>query len=183
VGALFKAYVASLRAAGKRSADFAEGILDAAAAAIGSSRPAGEVTPGEIVPHLATVHDRGAKVQAVIIRVYMRAAFAYGLKAEHDYTRQDAGARWGLTSNPITAKAARPSVGRRRVLLGLLQKHRCATPEPAARHRGAKSSSWCQHRIRPAHRRAHARRGMTIHATVSPTAESTVVESSGSPKG
>jgi hypothetical protein len=35
-----------------------------------------------------------------MVRTYLRAAFAYGLQAEHSYTK-DAGARWGLTSNPI----------------------------------------------------------------------------------
>jgi hypothetical protein len=58
---LFTAYAGNLRAAGKRSADFVEGILDTAAEAIGSSRPAAEVTPGEIVPHLATVRDRAQR--------------------------------------------------------------------------------------------------------------------------
>ena len=70
---------------------------------IGSSRPAAEVTPGDIVPHLSAIHDRGAKVHAAKVRAYLSAAFAYGLKAEHDYTRKDAGARWGIASNPISA--------------------------------------------------------------------------------
>jgi integrase len=103
VGELFGAYVASLRAAGKRSAYLVEGFLETAGAAIGSSRPAAEVTPGDIVPHLSAIHDRGAKVHAAKVRTYLSAAFAYGLKAEHDYTRKDAGARWGIASNPISA--------------------------------------------------------------------------------
>jgi hypothetical protein len=103
VAELFTAYVASLRAAGKRSADLVEGFLETAGAAIGSSRPAAEVTPGDIVPHLSSIHDRGAKVHAGKVCAYLSAAFAYGLKAEHDYTRKDAGARWGIASNPIAA--------------------------------------------------------------------------------
>jgi integrase len=102
VGELFTAYVASLRAAGKRSAKIVERSLVAAAESIGSSRPAAEVGPGDVVPHLAAIHDRGAAVHAAMVRAYLRAAFAYGLKSEHSYT-QDAGARWGLTSNPIAA--------------------------------------------------------------------------------
>jgi hypothetical protein len=43
VGELFGAYVASLRAAGKRSADLVENFLETAGAAIGSSRPAAEI--------------------------------------------------------------------------------------------------------------------------------------------
>jgi hypothetical protein len=99
---LFTAYVASLRAAGKRSAKIVERSLVAAAESIGSSRPAAEVGPGDVVPHLAAIHDRGAAVHAAMVRAYLRAAFAYGLKSEHSYT-QEAGARWGLTSNPIAA--------------------------------------------------------------------------------
>jgi hypothetical protein len=101
VGKLFAAYVGSLTAAGKRSADLVDGFLETAVAAIGPNRPAAEVTPGDIVRHLSAIHDRGAKVHAA--RAYLSAAFAYGLKAEHDYTRKAAGARWGLTSNPIAA--------------------------------------------------------------------------------
>jgi integrase len=94
--------VASLRAAGKRSAKIVERSLVAAAETIGSSRPAAEVAPGDVVPHLAAIHDRGAKVRAAMVRTYLRAAFAYGLQSEHSYT-QAAGARWGLTSNPVVA--------------------------------------------------------------------------------
>jgi integrase len=38
-----------------------------------------------------------------MVRAYLRAAFAYGLQAEHSYTPQDAGARWGIASNPVAA--------------------------------------------------------------------------------
>jgi integrase len=102
VAELFTAYVAILRAAGKRSARIVERSLVAAAESIGSGRPAAEVAPGDVMPHLAAIHDRGAKVRAAMVRTY-RAAFAYGLKSEHDYTRRDAGARWGLTNNPVIA--------------------------------------------------------------------------------
>jgi integrase len=100
---LFSAYVASLRAGDKRSADFAEGILAKAAVSIDSSRPAAEVTPDDVVPHLSAIHDRGAKAHAITVCSYLSAAFSYGMKSEHDYTRKDAGASWGIKSNPIAA--------------------------------------------------------------------------------
>jgi integrase len=103
VGELFSAYVASLRAAGKRTADKVEYMLLAAGSAIGAERPASEVAPRDVVAHLSTIHDRGAHVHAAMVRAYLRAAFAYGLKSEHDYTRKDAGASWGLAGNPIAA--------------------------------------------------------------------------------
>jgi soluble lytic murein transglycosylase-like protein len=62
IGDLFSAYVASLRAAGKRSAGNVEGMLSDAAAAIGSSRPAAEIEPGDVVAHLSAIHDRGEGV-------------------------------------------------------------------------------------------------------------------------
>jgi integrase len=102
VAELCDAYVASLRAAGKRTANIVERSLKAAAKTIGPTRPAAEVAPGDIVPHLAAIHDRGAKVHAAMVRAYLRAAFAYGLQSEHSYT-QAGGARWGLTSNPVIA--------------------------------------------------------------------------------
>jgi integrase len=78
-------------------------FLIAAAESIGSCRPAAEVTPDDIVPHRSEIHECGSIVQAPTVRAYLSAAFADGMKAEHDYIRQDAGARWGLTSNPIAA--------------------------------------------------------------------------------
>jgi integrase len=81
-------------------------MLSDAAAAIGSTRPAAEVVPGDVIAHVSAIHGRGAKIQAATLRAYMSAAFTYGLKAENDYTRKDAGARWGLTSKPIAAVPA-----------------------------------------------------------------------------
>jgi integrase len=103
VGELFGAYVANLRASGKRSARVIERSLVAAAETIGSTRAAAEVAPDDVVAHLAAIHERGAKVRAAMVRTYLRAAFAYGMKAEHSYTRRDASAHWGLLNNPVAA--------------------------------------------------------------------------------
>jgi integrase len=116
VGELFDAYIDHLRKDGKRSADLAHRLLlspkSGAATAIGIDRPAASITPGDIVPLLAKIHGRGARVLANVARSYISAAFNFGLKAEHDFTKADIGARWGLKSNPV---AAIPSdVGARR---------------------------------------------------------------------
>jgi len=104
---LFEAYVDHLRRDGKRSADAAHDYLlspkSGAAKAIGADRPAVDVTPGDIVPHLAKIHARGARVQANMVRAYLSAAFNFGLKAEHDFTKADISTRWGLKINPVTA--------------------------------------------------------------------------------
>src|ERR1700737_4550607 len=60
-------------------------------------------SPLAMSSRICPIHDRGAKVQAATVRAYMNAAFAYGLRSENDCTRQDAGARRRLTSDPITA--------------------------------------------------------------------------------
>ncbi len=107
VAELFSAYVDNLRRDEKRSADLADDYLlspaSGAAKSIGADRPAAEVTPADIVPHLANIHSRGARAMANMVRSYLCAAFNFGLKAEHDFTKADIGVRWGLTSNPVAA--------------------------------------------------------------------------------
>jgi hypothetical protein len=104
---LFTAYVDSLEASGKRSAGAVKVILLAeatgAAEAIGPDKAASSVEPADIVPHLADIHARGALVMASQVRAYISAAFTFGMKAENDYRRKDAGMRWGLRSNPVAA--------------------------------------------------------------------------------
>ncbi len=104
---LFEAYVASLKAAEKRSAGAVERMLltgsHNAVGVIGGHRVASGIAPGDIVPHLAAVHSRGSIAMAATARAYLSAAFAFGLKGEHDYTQQSAGMRWGLKTNPVAA--------------------------------------------------------------------------------
>jgi integrase len=103
---LFTAYVEDMKRAGKRSKQ-AERILlsetTGAARAIGADRPAAEIEASDIVPYLADIHGRGAVVMANQTRAYLGAAFAFGLRSAHDYTRQSTGADWGLKANPVLA--------------------------------------------------------------------------------
>jgi integrase len=100
---LFAAYVASLRAKGKRVADAAEGYLGHASKAIGSDRAASEIVAKDIVKHLASIHKRGAETHANTVRAYIGAAFNYGLKAANDFTEATSGEDWGLKTNPVAA--------------------------------------------------------------------------------
>jgi integrase len=113
---LFKAYVAGLRRAGKRSTDGIERILLSetcgAARAIGKDRLASSVTPDDIVSVLKDIHDRGAPVMAHNARSYMSAAFAFGLKAPYDYRAESAAPSWGLIINPVSAVKADETVHR-----------------------------------------------------------------------
>src|SRR3546814_1901666 len=36
-------------------------------------------------------------------RAYISAAFTFGMKSEHDYTRQERAERWGIRANPVAA--------------------------------------------------------------------------------
>jgi len=107
VGELFQAYIDNLRRDGKRSANMVHSLLlspkSGMAKAMGADRPAASIVPGDVVPHLAKNHNRGSRVQANIVRAYLSAAFAFGLKAEHDFTLADVDTRWGLKVNPIAA--------------------------------------------------------------------------------
>ena len=104
---LFEAYVDHLRRGGKRVADMVHSMLLAkatgAADAIGASRPASSIEPADIVPHLAAIHARGVRTQANAVRAYISAAFAFGMKAEHDFTRTSQGTPWNLKTNPVSA--------------------------------------------------------------------------------
>jgi integrase len=115
---LFQAYVDDLKRAGKRSWRDVERILLSetvgAARAIGADRPAADIEANDIVPHLAKIHDRGAIVMAHQARAFIGAAFAFGLKAAHDYTRKSTGADWGLKANPVLAIKADPAAHRTR---------------------------------------------------------------------
>lgn len=103
VEALFKSYVASLRAAGKVSADNFEFTLLTGgrncADGIGRHKLAGDVTPGDVVATLRQWFDRGCRRQADIARANMQSAFNHGLKSANSYTGAER-FDWGLTSNP-----------------------------------------------------------------------------------
>lgn len=100
---MFKAYVASLRDAGKVSADEIERALltgkYAAADALGRHRNASAVEPAEVSAYLAKAYRRGSKVSADRTRTYMVAAYNWALKSTHDYTSENA-QDWGIKTNP-----------------------------------------------------------------------------------
>lgn len=96
---LCRAYCDALRAAGKRSADDVEATLARLTAAIGPKVPANEVTTAMITAALRPVYEAGKASMADHMRCYIRAAFSWALKSEHDYRFETAG-RFRLTGNP-----------------------------------------------------------------------------------
>lgn len=106
VEALFKSYVADLRAKGKVSADNFEFTLlrgkTNCADGIGRHKLAADVLPGDVIAALRQWYDRGCRRQADIARANMVAAFNHGLQSANTYTSTNR-ADWGLKSNPAQA--------------------------------------------------------------------------------
>src|SRR3990170_4419939 len=81
---LLAAYVKALRDAGKPSADQVEGIFRRNILEpfkVVADANASEIEPGDIRRFLARLVKRGVKRQVNVPRSYLRAAFAYGAKA------------------------------------------------------------------------------------------------------
>ena len=106
VGDLIEAYVASLKATDKPSWKEAEKGLSKVADALGRNRPAQDIEPDEVTEVLRPIFERGATSMAGHVRSYIRAAYSWGMKSEHDY-RNVSLRRFRLVYNP--AAGFRPS--------------------------------------------------------------------------
>jgi integrase len=113
VADLFEAYVESLKAAGKPSWDNVEYVLGKIADILGRNRPAREITADDIIGAIRPVYERGRRSFADHMRSTVRAAFSWGLKAEHDY-RSTTPRRFRLVLNPAAGIPTEPkTVGSR----------------------------------------------------------------------
>src|SRR6478736_1547257 len=103
---LFKGYITSMRAKGRRSADQVESVLLTtrrnAADKLGRNRMAGDITSADIQSLLAAIYGRRSRVMADRTRAYIHAAYAWGMKAALDYTVSSP-VDWGIKANPVTA--------------------------------------------------------------------------------
>lgn len=109
VADLFEAYIAALKSAGKSSWRDAEKSLDKVADLIGRNRLAREITPDDVLGVLRPIYERGRRSMADHVRSYIRSAYSWGLKAEHDY-RSATPRRFRLASNPAGAIPTEPKV-------------------------------------------------------------------------
>lgn len=113
VGDLFEGYVQSLKDAGKRSWKETEKGLNKVADVLGRERPARDIEPDEITAVIRPIYERGARSMADHVRTYIRAAFSWGLKSEHDY-RTSSPRRFRLVYNPAAGIPTEPkTVGTR----------------------------------------------------------------------
>ena len=109
VADLFEAYIAALKSAGKSSWRDAEKALDNVANLIGRNRLARDITPDDVLGVLRPIYGRGKRSMADHVRSYIRSAYSWGLKAEHDY-RNATPRRFRLVSNPAGAIPTEPKV-------------------------------------------------------------------------
>ena len=107
VGDLFEAYVAALKATDKPSWKEAEKGLSKVADALGRNRPARDIEPDEVTEVLRPIFERGAASMADHVRSYIRAAYSWGMKSEHDY-RNVSLRRFRLVYNPAAGIPTEP---------------------------------------------------------------------------
>ncbi len=107
VGDLFEAYVASLKATDKPSWKEAEKGLNKVADALGRNRAARDIEPDEVTEVLRPIFERGAASMADHVRSYVRAAYSWGMKSEHDY-RNVSLRRFRLVYNPAAGIPTEP---------------------------------------------------------------------------
>jgi integrase len=109
VADLFTAYVASLKAACKPSWADAETELNKIAEQLGRNRLAREISAEDVLGVIRPIYERGAKSMADHVRSYVRSAYSWGIKSEHDY-RSTSPRRFKLTINPAAGIPTEPKV-------------------------------------------------------------------------
>lgn len=107
VADLFKAYVENLKASGKPSWRDAEKGMDKIADTLGRNRLAREIEPDDVLAVIKPIYDRGAKSMADHVRSYIRSAYSWGMKSEHDY-RNSSARRFKLVMNPAAGIPTEP---------------------------------------------------------------------------
>lgn len=106
---LFEAYVRHLRSAGKSSWAEVEKGLNKIADTLGRNRLARDITPEDVLGVLRPIYERGRLAMADHVRSYIRSAYSWGIKSEHDY-RSTSPRRFRLFNNPAAGIPTEPKV-------------------------------------------------------------------------
>lgn len=109
VADLFTAYCDALEADGKMSHKVIRYQLDKIVKTLGPNRLARDIEPDDIVDALRPIFAKGTRSLADHVRAYIRSAYSWGLKTEHDY-RTTSPRRFNLVSNPAAAIPTEPRV-------------------------------------------------------------------------
>ena len=109
VADLFEAYVNHLRESNKSSWPEAEKGLNKIADMLGRNRLAREIAPDDVLGVIRPIYERGKKAMADHVRSYIRSAYSWGIKSEHDY-RSTSPRRFKLVHNPAAGIPTEPKV-------------------------------------------------------------------------
>ncbi len=109
VGDLFDGYAEYLRVSNKSSWKEARKGLARIADTLGRNRLAREVEPDEITDILRPIYLRGKRSMADHVRSYVRSAYSWAMKSEHDY-RSTSPRRFGIAANPAAGIPTEPKV-------------------------------------------------------------------------
>lgn len=109
VADLFDAYTDALKDAGKPSWKEAKKGLDKIADTLGRKRLARDITPDDVLAVIRPIYERGKRSMADHVRSYIRSAYSWGLKSEHDY-RTTSPRRFRLPGNPAGDIPTEPKV-------------------------------------------------------------------------
>jgi integrase len=109
VADLFEAYVKNLKEAGKSSWPEVEAGLNKIANVLGRNRLARDITPDDVLGVIRPIYERGKRAMADHVRSYIRSAYSWGFKSEHDY-RSTPSRRFKLVTNPAGGIPTEPQV-------------------------------------------------------------------------
>jgi len=106
---LFEAYIENLKSLDKSSWPDAKANLNRAADVLGRNRLARDIGPDDVLGVLRPIYERGKRSMADHMRSYIRSAYSWGLKSEHDY-RSASPRRFKLVHNPAAGIPTEPKV-------------------------------------------------------------------------
>jgi integrase len=109
VGDLFDGYVRHLKDADKSSWSEARKGLNKIADALGRNRLARDITPDDVREVIRPIWARGKRAMADHVRSYIRSAYSWAIKSEHDY-RNSSPRRFKLVANPAAGIPTEPKV-------------------------------------------------------------------------
>jgi len=109
VADLFEAYIENLKSLDKSSWPDAKANLNKAADVLGRNRLARDIGPDDVLGVLRPIYERGKRSMADHMRSYIRSAYSWGLKSEHDY-RSASPRRFKLVHNPAAGIPTEPKV-------------------------------------------------------------------------
>ena len=109
VADLFEGYVKNLKAADKSSWPEVEKGLNKIADILGRNRLARDISPDDVLGVLRPIYERGKPAMADHVRSYIRSAYSWGIKSEHDY-RKASPRQFKLFSNPAGGIPTEPKV-------------------------------------------------------------------------